>query len=313
MSILQEQANIDQLTVRDVGYWSVSSVLGESLIKDAGKFVIDLDVESGIVRGTVKNEFPFALKDVAIWSGTKMINLGDLGPNESLQVNEPIGAALLSPIASPSSTQYMGNTTTMKASDLPKERKNSLIRMSQMIGQRSTEPAVVAHTEDAIVPIKLTDSRAEMSAINVVYQSFTPETIFSGEFILPATSLEIEVIPEDSSGYYEQMIESKFDWMMSNGAYSYEWKIPTNVPLDKVKWSELQLANTDTSSISVEIYNVSTKAFEEVNSGRFSIKENVNQYISTDGKVKFKVNKQATNGDDYTRLPELRLKGEVQK
>jgi hypothetical protein len=313
LSILQEQANSDQLTVRDVGYWSVSSVLGESLIKDAGKFVIDLNVESGIVRGTVKNQFPFALKDVAIWSGTKMINLGDLGPNESLQVNEPIGAALLSPIASPSSTQYMGNTTTMKANDLPKERKNSLIRMSQMMSQLSTEPAVVAHTEDAIVPIKLTDSRAEMSAINVVYQSFTPETIFNGEFILPAASLEIEVIPEDSSGYYEQMIESKFDWRMSNGSYSYEWKIPTNVPLDKVKWSELQLANTDTSSISVEIYNVSTKAFKEVNSGRFSIKENVNQYISTDGKVKFKVYKQATNGDDYTRLPELRLKGEVQK
>jgi hypothetical protein len=314
MSILQEQAKKDQLTVRDVGYWSVSSVVGESLLKDAGKFVIDLTVESGIVRGTVKNEFPFALKDVAIWSGTKMIELGDLGPNESLQVNEPIGAALLLPIGIPSNSQNMGYPmTTMKASDLPTERKNSLIRMSQMMGQQSTEPAIVAHTEDAIVPIKLTDSPAEMSAINVVYQSFTAETVFSGEFTLPASSLEIEVIPEDSSSYYDQTSESKFDWMMSNGAYSYDWKIPKNIPLDKVKWTELQLANTDTTSITVEIYNVSTKSFEEVNSGRFSIKENINQYISGDGKVRFKVNKQASNGDDYTRLPELRLKGEVQK
>lgn len=313
LSILQEQANSDQLTVRDVGYWSVSSVLGDSLIKDAGKFVIDLTVDGGIVRGTVKNDFPFALKDIAIWSGSKMIQLGDLSPNESLQVNEPIGSALLLPISIPTSSQNMGYQTSMKASDLPKERKNSLLRMSQMMGEQSTEPAIVAHTEDAIVPIKLTDSRAEMSAINVVYQSFTPETIFSGEFTLPATSLEIEITPEDSSGYYEQMTESKFEWMMSSGMYSYELKIPENIPLDKVKWTELQLANTDMSSITIEIYNVSTKAFEEVNSGRFSIKENVNQYISTDGKVKFKVNKQATNGDDYTRLPELRLKGEVQK
>ncbi len=88
--------------------------------------------------------------------------------------------------------------------------------------------------------------------------------------------------------------------------------MPKNVPLDRVNWSELQLANTDMSSITIEIYNVSTKAFEEVNRGRFSIKENVNQYISSDGKIQFKVNKQASNGDDYTRLPELRLKGEVQ-
>ena len=313
MSILEEHANKDQLTIRNVGYWSVSSILGESLLKDAGKFVIDLTVESGIVRGTVSNEFPFALKDVAIWSGTKMIGLGDLGPNESLQVNEPIGGALLLPIGSPLNSQNMGYPVSMNASDLPAERKNSLIRMSQMMGEQSTEPAIVAHTEDAIVPIKLADSRAETSAINVVYQSFSPETIFSGEFTLPSSSLEIEVTPEDASGNYSQMTDNKFEWMMSNGAYSYVWKIPKNIPLDKVIWSELQLANTDTSSITVEIYNVTTKSFEEVNSGRFSIKDNVNQYISTDGKVQFKVNKQATNGDDYTRLPELRLKGEVQK
>ena len=313
MSILEEHANKDQLTIRNVGYWSVSSILGESLLKDAGKFVIDLTVERGIVRGTVSNEFPFALKDVAIWSGTKMIGLGDLGPNESFQVNEPIGGALLLPIGGPLNSQNMGYPVSMNASDLPAERKNSLIRMSQMMGEQSTEPAIVAHTEDAIVPIKLADSRAETSAINVVYQSFSPETIFSGEFTLPSSSLEIEVTPEDASGNYSQMTDNKFEWMMSNGAYSYVWKIPKNIPLDKVIWSELQLANTDTSSITVEIYNVTTKSFEEVNSGRFSIKDNVNQYISTDGKVQFKVNKQATNGDDYTRLPELRLKGEVQK
>jgi hypothetical protein len=81
------------------------------------------------------------------------------------------------------------------------------------------------------------------------------------------------------------MGESKFEWILSSGMYSYEWKIPKNVPLDKVKWSELQLANTDTSSITIEIYNVSKKVFEEVNSGRFSIKENVEQYISSESSV----------------------------
>ncbi|EPD51996.1 hypothetical protein MHH33_12390 [Paenisporosarcina sp. FSL H8-0542] len=314
MSILNEQADKDQLTVRDVGYWSVSSVLGESNIQEVGQFAIDLTVEGGNVRGTVKNEFPFALKDVAIWSGTKMINLGDLESNESIEVNEPVGSALLVPIAmSNGSQQYMGFGSAMKAADLPKERKNSLIRMSQMTGEQKTQPAIVAHTEDAIVPVSLKDARAEMSAINMIYQTFSPKTIFSGEFTLPSSAFDIAVNTEETSGYYNQMSESKFEWFMSNGSYSYEWTIPSNVPVKDVKWKELQLANTDTSSISVEIYNVATKAFEEVTSGRFSIKENIDQYISADGKIKFKVNKQASNGDDYTRLPELRLKGEVQK
>ncbi|MGE6487811.1 hypothetical protein [Paenisporosarcina sp. NPDC076898] len=312
-SILNEQADNDQLTVRDVGYWSVSSVIGESNIKEVGQFAINLKVEAGIVRGTVKNEFPFALKDVAIWSGTKMIKLGNLDSNESVEVNEPVGSALLVPIAMSNGSQYMGFGTAMKATDLPKERKNSLIRMSQMTGVQKTQPAIVAHTEDAIVPISLMDTRAEMSAINMIYQTFTPETIFSGEFTLPSSAFDIAVNTEETSGYYNQMNESKFEWFMANGSYTYDWTIPKNIPIQQVKWTELQLANTDTSSISVEIYNVTSKTFEEVTSGRFSIKENIDQYISADGKVQFKVNKQATNGDDYTRLPELRLKGEVQK
>ena len=312
-SILQEQANQDQLTMRDVGYWSVSTVVGDSQIQDVGKFDIDLTVENGNVRGTVKNNFPFALKDVSIWSGTKMIGLGDINPNESVNVAEPIGGALLLPIAPIAGTQNMGYGSPMQASDLPEERKNTLIRMSQNVGKHSTHPAIIAHTEDAIVPITLMDSRAEMSAVNVIYQPFEPETIFSGEFTLPASSFKFTVSSEDPSTHLEQMNESSFEWFMSNGSYLYEWEIPNNVPLDQVVWTELQLANTNTTSITVEIYNVSTQTYEEVKSGRFSIKENISNYISEDGKVQFNLNKQAANGDDYTRLPELRLKGEVQK
>jgi hypothetical protein len=310
-SILSEQSNKDELTIRNVGYWSVSSILGESNIKNAGEIVVDLTVEGGNVRGTVKNEFPFALKDVAIWSGSKMIELGDLSPNESVNVAEPIGSALLLPTTTTS--QYMGYQNGLQATDLPRERKASALRMSQIIGESSTKPAIVAHTDDAIVPIKLTDTRAEMSAINVIIQPFTPVTIFSGDFTLPASSFEVTVTPENIGANLEQMPEMKFEWYMENGSYLYSFKTPSNVPIDNVTWTELQLANTDTSSISVEIYNVSTKAFEEVKSGRFSIKENIQSYITKDGNVQFKVIKQAANGDPYTRLPELRLKGEVLK
>ena len=312
-SILEEQANKDQLTVRDVGYWSVSSVVGESHIQDVGKFAIDLTVESGNVRGTVKNEFPFALKDVAIWSGTKMIKLGDINPNESIEVAEPIGSALLLPIAMTNSSQNMGYGSPMSASDLPEERKNSLIRMSQSIGESTSQPAIIAHTVDAIVPISLKDSRAEMSAVNVVFQPFKPETIFAGEFTLPASSFDIAVNAEDPSLHVDQMDEGKFEWNLSNGSYLYDWSVPENVPLNQVNWTELQLANTNTSSITVEIFNQSTQTFEEVTGGRFSIKENVKQYISKEGNVQFKVNKQVSDGNEYTRLPELRLKGVVQK
>ena len=146
----------------------------------------------------------------------------------------------------------------------------------------------------------------------MVYQRFSPTTIFSGDFTLPATSFDIEVSSDDPSAYFEQMGTNKFEWIMVNGTYIYDWKIPANMPLEKVKWTELMLANTNSSTMQIEIFNWNTKAFEEVKGSRFSIKEKVSEYVSPEGMVQFKIDKQGINGDDYTRLPELRLKGEVQ-
>lgn len=315
MSILKEQATKDQLTIRDVGYWSVSSVIGESHIDDIGEFGINLTVESGLVKGTVKNDFPFALKDIAIWSGTELIKLGNLNPNESLEVNESIKSAMLLPIAMSNGINYRGYGSPLKASDLPIERKNSLLRMIQMTEERQKQPVIVAYTEDAIVPISLVGSRAEMSAINVLYQPFTPNIIFSGEFYLPSSAFEVALTAEDLTTHIEEMNKNKFEWFMPNGTYSYEWTVPTSIPLKQVNWTELQLTNANASSTSLEIYNHFSGEYEELSRGRFGklmVKDNVSQYVSENGKIQFKVNKQAIQGHDHTRLPELSMKGVVQ-
>ena len=62
-----------------------------------GTIRYQLNVDDKQLTGTVTNDFPFALTDVAIWSGDELIPIGDLGPGETVQVNETLKTGTLLP------------------------------------------------------------------------------------------------------------------------------------------------------------------------------------------------------------------------
>lgn len=309
-SVIEQNVSSSNLTLRNVGYWSVNSIIGQTFIKDAGKLTIQLVVENGDVKGTIQNNFPFALKDVSIWSGSKRIELGDLSPGDTMDVHKKIGSTMLVPAMS-SYNNYYYNYGQVKADELIKTRKDNLLRMTNAVTGTNTQPAIVAYTEDAIVPVVLKDSKVEMSNVNVIFQTFTPETHLSGEFTLPSNSLTFD-LTSLAPTYYERIGQSELEYHMEDGDYKLIWSVPPSMPISNVKWNELQVVNTSTNSLSVEILNVKKNEHEEVPKARFTLNENVQDYISKEGKVELLIHKKMVNGDGYTKLPELRLKGVVQ-
>ena len=63
----------------------------------------------------------------------------------------------------------------------------------------------------------------------------------------------------------------------------------------------------------IEIWNLETKSFEEITESRFTLTENINTYIDQSGVIQYKLIKKSVQGDPYTRLPEVRMKGEVKQ
>lgn len=312
-SVLEPGANQSTLTLRNVGYWSVNSILGQTFIPDAGKLAIDLKVENETVTGTVTNEFPFSLKQVSIWTGSKFIDLGELAPNATLQVNEKLGSAIMPPAGTAYSMNTGGYQQPSTAAELIEARKNSAISLSATTVGSTTDPAIVAYTEDAIIPIELKDQRSELSAVNVIMQTFKPETVMSGEFTIPSTSLGRELTSVSSGGYAEPLDGGRLEWFLEEGDYTMKWSVPENMPLDGVEWTELQVVNTSSNSITVQIKNVKTDEMEEVPNGkRHTIEQNVQDYITAEGTIELLIHKDMANGDPHTKVPEIRLKGAVQ-
>ncbi|TQR20167.1 hypothetical protein [Psychrobacillus vulpis] len=311
-TILEKHATNSDLTFRDVGYWSVSSFFGETQLQNVGNFDVDLRVEASKIIGTVKNNFPFALKEVSIWSGSKLIQLGDLQPGEQIEVNKDLGTVMLTPPTNPYMNTNFG-TNISNPDDLITQRKQSLYSSSQMLSQIGTSPAITAFAEDNVIPIELKNKKVEMSALHLIIQPFKAETIFAGEFVLPATTFTVNVNTNEYGKYMEPVQNSNLEWYLDDGEYNVFWKVPDTIPLNKVSWTQLQIANTDRNSQTIEIWNTATKGFEEIDESRFTITDNIQNYIDSEGIVHYKLHKKSIQGDAYSRLPEVRLKGEISK
>ena len=309
--ILEKHATNSELTFRDVGYWSVSSFYGNTQLQDVGNFEVDLRVEASKLIGTVKNNFPFAIKEASVWSGSKLINIGDLQPGAQIEVNKEIGTAMLTPATNP----YINSNIGMNAQnvdDLITQRKQSLYSSDLMLSQLGNSPAITGFAEDNLIPIELKDKKVEMSTLHLLVQSFKAEAIFAGEFVLPATTFTVDVTTDEYGKYMEPMEGTSFEWYLDNGEYTVYWKAPDTIPMDEIAFTQLQIANTDRNSQTIEIWNFETEAYEPIEESRFTITENIEHYISETGTVQYKLIKNSTQGNNYSRLPEVRIKGEVQ-
>ncbi|WP_313891453.1 hypothetical protein [Psychrobacillus sp.] len=314
--MLEKHASNSELTFRDVGYWSVSSFYGETQLQDVGKMDVDIRVEASKAIGTIKNDFQFALKKVSIWSGSKLIELGDLQPGEKLDVNKELGSVMLLPTVNPymnSGYGYGNISNTNTPVDLVEQRRQSLLGSSQVFNQAGTSPVIIAYAEDNLIPIELKDKKVEMSAEHLIIQPFKADVIFAGDFVLPATMFTVNLNTEEFGKYMEPVSPANLEWHLDDGTYNAYWKIPDTIPMDEVTWTQLQIANTDRNSQTIEIWNVKTAAFEEIAESRVTIDENIQDYVDADGVVYYKLHKKAIQGDMYTKLPEVRLKGEVSK
>ena len=94
-SYIKENASGSTLTLRDLSYWSVQSFGGKTSAQNIGKMDIDITLKNEKLTGTVKNNFPFALKDVTLISGVKEVKLGDIEANGTLQVNKELKTTVL--------------------------------------------------------------------------------------------------------------------------------------------------------------------------------------------------------------------------
>ncbi|MCM3390517.1 hypothetical protein [Ureibacillus chungkukjangi] len=301
-SYVQEHANGSTLNLRNLNYWSVQSIVGQTKLEKAGNMDIQLTLKDGKIEGTITNHFPFKLNEVAIWSGTKEIVLGDIEANATLEVSEEVKNSIL---LSPSVSNY-NYTQPQSKEDLMPLRLEKLKYGAAGLVEGERLPTIIAWTEDTHVGIEL-DGSAKVSPVAYIAQSFEPVVELSGEFTLDKESLEGYLEPTNGSGYMELMNESTNEWYLDKGDYDYIIWAPDEL-LENTNWTELSITNKAANRTSLSVWNWSTSKYEDILENSASYTTNLEQYISAEGQLKILVRLTDDMGSPV-KMPDVEIKG----
>lgn len=310
-AILEKGAGTSALTVRDMRYWSVASIIGQSYISGSGEFDIQLAVEDGTLQGTVRNDFPFAVHDAAIWSGTRLIALGDMAPGEEKQVSEELQSALL-PSISPIG-QMMGQQPMATQTDIIEARKQSALTMAyEHLSQNTSSPYVIAYTNDAIVPVKLDNQDAKVSAVHLLAESFEPNVNFEGDVTISSENFTVDITMASSQGFIQEYPDTPDLIGLESGEYILEYQLPSALQGAEATWSDFKVL-TVAADVEYSILSQESGEFEELPNGSNESLENGANYISDEGKIQLMVKVDSRTGYTDITMPKIELEGVVNR
>lgn len=308
-AILEKGAANNQMTLRDMRYWSVQSIMGQSYIEDSGNFSIDLAVADEKITGTIQNNFPFTVEDVSIWTGSRLMDIGNLNPGETIDVNETIQSTILTPAASAGQAYSYQPVANLK--ELEKARRQTLLATSyDQLSQSGKTPYVIAYTKDAIVPITLENQRASVNSVHLIAQSFKPKLTLSGEITLNVDAFAMEVAGATSNSYYENVSNDPYLYYFEPGEFDLTYTLPGEISMKKATWSDLSITKTG-QNVQVSILNVTNETYEEIKEANQKFAEKAKNYISPEGSIKLRLKINENSANPEVVVPKVKLKGVI--
>ncbi|WP_088005839.1 hypothetical protein [Indiicoccus explosivorum] len=305
-AILEQGPGGTALTVRDMRYWSVASVIGHTYIEEAGTFKTDLLVADGRLTGTIRNEYPFAVEGAAVWTGTRFIEIGSLDPGEEIDVDTAVPSSVLAPAALVN--QYGGHQPVMSEADLIPARKQSVLSSvyNQLAADGETSVYLIAYARDAIAPAELAGQQADISAVNLLVQPISPEVSLEGEITLEPSYFNLTVTAGDSTGFFDKISETPPVYYMEDGTYFVEYSLADPELVSGIDWTGLTLGNAG-RSLDAGILNQETGDYDTADPE--TVGENIDAYVSPEGKVRLQLEIRTSGMNPEITLPGLTLKG----
>lgn len=304
-SYIKENASGSTLTLRDLSYWSVQSFGGKTSAQNIGKMDIDITLKNEKLTGTVKNNFPFALKDVTLISGVKEVKLGDIEANGTLQVNKELKTTVLQ---KPSIFNNYNYSYPSKKDEVNPMRIERMKTLALPLVEKDNQPILTAWTDQAVVSVEL-ETSANMSPITMLVQPFKGKVELTGPFTMKRNNFSYSVEPLSANGYYEKIEEELNKWYLSEGLYEVTMTMPDQF-MDAVEsLNELTISNKDVSRMQLSIWNNETNIYEPLVDTKQVFTDKVSTYFNQDGELRIEIKYGPDPSGEQTKLPDIELKG----
>lgn len=304
-SYIKEHANGSTLTLRDLSYWSVQSFGGKTAAQNIGKMDVDITLKDEKLSGTVKNNFPFALKDVTVISGTKEVKLGDIEPNATLTVDKEMKTTILQKPSNFNNYNYDTPKTKEEVDPLRIDRMKS---QALLLVENEKQPVITAWAEQAIVGVEL-ETSVKMSPISYFVQPFDGKVEMSGPFTMKRNNFSYNLSPQSSNAFFDKIDEQLNTWYLSDGLYELSIEMPDNFMSFVQTLSEVTISNKDVKRMQLSIWNNTTKAYEPLVDTKQVFTNDITQYFNEKGELLLEIKFGPDQTGEQTKLPEIELKG----
>lgn len=309
-AILEKGATEEMLSFRNLGFWNVASIFGQTELEAIGSFDANLKLEDKQLTGTITNNFPFSVNDVSILSGSKTIELGSIRAGETLNVKKEVKATAL---GARNSSQYgYLNPVANNHEDLMKMRKEGLSTFSSIHMNDSLKPTLSATADTQIMELSLKDRKAENSPLTMLLQPIDIVAKLKGTITIDDDLMEMQLI-SSSGNPADVMDEVSKEYIFSEKEYSQTWQLPKDFAGKVGSWTKLQLFGVDFNRYDVSLLSTKTGSYESLEGKSSLTLEPASDYVSKDGIVTIKLNFTNSPMGESVHPPELRLTGEVAK
>ncbi|MFC9538566.1 hypothetical protein ACFTQ7_01630 [Lysinibacillus sp. NPDC056959] len=306
ISYIKENANGSTLTLRDLSYWSIQSFAGKTAAQNIGKMDIDITLKNEKLTGTIKNNFPFALKDVTLISGIKEIKLGDIAANGTLKVDKELKATVLQ---KPSDfTNYNYSNYPTKKEEVNPARIESMKTMALPLVEKEKKPVITAWADQAIAGVEL-ETGADMSPLTYLVQPFDGKIELSGPFTMKRNNFTYSVNPLSPNSSYDKIDEQLNSWYLSNGSYEVSIAMPDHFMNSVQTLNELTISNKDSNRMQLSIWNNETKTYEPLVDTKQVYTDNIKKYFNNNDELLIEVKFGPDQTGEQTKLPDVELKG----
>lgn len=248
-----------QVVFKDARYWSVQQIQGESFITKLGKFDTSLVVSDGRVEGTVKNNFPFDVQDVAIATGTERIKLGTIKAGATLQVSAEIPSNYLQ-AGQVALEAYQYTASPQQGLD---EGLHQMVSEAAVLQTQDLQsPILVGWTDEPLVGLTY-EGKAKQKTINYLAQPITAALQLQGDFSITSDVMTKNVYDLQTATAYTPSSLDETEWYFEGKETVITLEVPAQMVKDIASIKQITVQANATQG-EVSIWNVTTQAYEDI-------------------------------------------------
>ena len=326
----QEQTKI---TFNDVEYWSIRSAIADIQSLEVGGLTTELQVENGMLVGSVSSSLSVDLEDAYLLTGSKSYELGEIeaGTTKTISIklqNKEMDNIMIAPQPTVSqavipgfiNSYYGGGQGPSTKEELEKWKKFQLLNtlLNQQIHPKDlNKPLIAGFTQQSLFDVEMDKKLASSESLTLITQVADVIPSLQGEFTISGEGLQPKVsVYGGGEGYihYNGLLTGDNFIDVEPGQYTLTYQFPQQLDVSKIELSKLKVTLPLGVDADFYLYNVKSNDFIPFDGTKTNVtyEKDASEFLSEEGTIVLMFEKGGFN-TPQVQIPTISVEGEYEE